>query len=186
VVKFDGVPNSLATTIIENGWSALREAESSALRTASTELRKRTDELEMLIRLRTPLNECESEVNNARASLSSDLTQFFSNVELYREGVFSRSTKESIATLGIGAQLDALDLEFSESEKATFAAEVTRELFPRSTETFAKALTQLTELDNKLRLLIERTRSMQFSPPDQGLQKIEVSLNTERAGLQPS
>jgi hypothetical protein len=66
-------------------------------------------EAQNLIDKRSPLAECEAKVREAQNSLGDDLSLFFRNVELYRDGVFSHTTKESISTLGIGGQLDSLE-----------------------------------------------------------------------------
>ena len=42
----------------------------------------------------------------AQNSLTEDLTRFFGNAELYRAGVFTHTTKESIGALGLGKELD--------------------------------------------------------------------------------
>jgi hypothetical protein len=180
---FERLPGSFAMTVVAVSWSALRETEVSALRKTVEDLKRQAHEMEHLVQVRTPLNQCDKEVNAAQASLSNDLSLFFRNVELYREGVFSRSTKASISTLGIGAQMDALELEFTPSQKATFVDETTRQLFPDASENSAKALTRLTELDKRLRLFIEKLGLVKLTPPDLDLQKLVPSLEAEKGQL---
>lgn len=129
------------------------------------------------------LTECEGEVINAQKSLSDDLTQFFRNVELYRDGVFSHTTKESISTLGIGAQLDALELEFTDSDKAAFTAEAQLKLFPDFGEVSANALTAITSLNQRIRPLAEAIKGFKISSPTLSEQSFVPVLESEKAGL---
>ena len=89
----------------------IRETKVSALRDAAAKLRKAFEEASQLVQTNSPLSECEKIVLGAQNSLVGDLTRFFGNAELYRAGVFSHTTKESIGALGLGKELDNLESE---------------------------------------------------------------------------
>jgi hypothetical protein len=112
-------------------WTALREIKAQALRDAAADLRKLCGDLATFVEKQAPIRECEAEVSNAQRSLTLDLNQFFKNAELYRDGVFSHTTKESISTLGIGARLDALESEFTKNDTMSFTSETMQLLFSR-------------------------------------------------------
>jgi hypothetical protein len=182
-IKFDPEYHLLIPFRLVSHWVSLRDAEADALQNAIKALRKLADEANQLAQQRSPLAECEKEVSNAQKSLSDDLTQFFKNVELYREGVFSHTTKESIATLGIGAQLDALESEFTESDKAAFTADALRSLFPEFNEFSARALTRLTALDQRIRSVLGAIKELRISMPAVTQQSLTPAFELEKSGL---
>ena len=104
----------LLPSILINKWGSLRETKVAALRDAASKLRKTFEEAGQLVQAGSPFSECEKIVQGAQNSLVGDLTRFFGNAELYRAGVFSHTTKESIGALGLGKELDDLESEFGE------------------------------------------------------------------------
>jgi McrBC 5-methylcytosine restriction system component len=138
------------------------------------DLRKISEDNQKLLLRRIPLDDYEAAVNAAQDSLTNDLNQFFQNVELYRDGVFSHTTKESISTLGIGGQLDALEAEFTDDDKKLFTAEAMRDVFPGFTiECFNRVRInrnneRFTPLLEFCRLIVEST------PPQPGVGRTET------------
>lgn len=167
-------------TMLASYWASLRETKAAALRDAAARLRKVFDETGELLEQRRPLEQCEAEVHKGQRSLASDLTQFFRNAELYRSGVFSHATKESISTLGIGAKLDALEAEFEESDKTLFLNEATSNLFPSSTDLVARALTRVANLQKALRPLIGIAKDLKIPSPDVSQLSIIPTIDSER------
>ncbi len=98
-------------------WANFREIKVGVLREAASKLRRIFEEASVLVQAGSPFSECEKIVQSAQNSLSDDLTRFFGNAELYRAGVFSHTTKESIGALGLGKELDDLESEFSEADR---------------------------------------------------------------------
>lgn len=164
-------------------WSDQRGAEAATLPEYLRELRKLVDDAEKLAQRKSPLAECEAEVKNAQNSLASDLANFFRSVELYRDGVFSHTTKESISTLGIGAQLDALESEFTENDKSGFTADAVRNLFPDFDEFSASALTQLANIDRAMRPIIIAIKELKLAGPEMNAQYMRPSAEAEAANL---
>ncbi len=157
------IPSSIA-----GDWASLRDAKAHAVREAAAGLRRSAGEVATLIEGRTPVKECETEVNNAQHSLTLDLNQFFRNAELYRDGVFSHTTKESISTLGIGARLDALESEFTKNDKMSFIGETMQTLFPDFNEISAKGLTNFAALEKDVRPLIVDLNDLKIPSPVAG------------------
>ena len=151
----------LIPSIVRFNWGFFRDAKVTALRDAASNLRQTIEELQRSIDGKSPLTQCDEQVQNAQFSLSDDLTSFFRNVELYRDGVFSHTTKESISTLGIGAQLDALEREFTEKDKASFTTRRWEKLFPNFSRVSAKALTSF-ELHRAVRPLGIASKELRF------------------------
>jgi predicted GTPase len=173
----------LVPSFLASFWASLRQAQAAALRTAASDLRKQIEDAQRAVERRSPLVECETEVRTAQKSLSDDLDQFFRNVELYRDGVFSHTTKESISTLGIGAQLDSLEREFTESDKAVFTAETMESLFPNFPEISARALTAFSDLDRNLRSLMIASKDLKIPSPEVVHQSLAPILERERGSL---
>ena len=119
-----------ASASLYNQCFELREAEADALRDSASHLRRSLTTLHEQLSQRMPISSAAQCIGSAAGSLKTDLNQFFQNVELYRSGVFSHTTKESIATLGIGAKLDALEIEFTEADKEEFTVSASGDLFP--------------------------------------------------------
>lgn len=160
-------------------WSQLRQRKLAALQTKSRRLGRILNQLEKLLQSRSPLLECEKQVNDARASLTVDLDKFFRNVELYRDGVFSIQTKESISTLGIGGQLDALESEFSDKDKIGFVNQTMIALFPNFYEVSAKTQTRLISIEQLLRPLLGKYAVLSLPEPDLSPQQIDLPCDDE-------
>lgn len=169
---------------IASDWTGLREAKAQAIRESAADLRRLCDELAALISEKTPVRECESEVTSAQTSLSLDLDQFYRNAELYRDGVFSHTTKESISTLGIGARLDALESEFTQSDTASFTNETMKTLFPDFGDVSARALTSFAAIEKDLRPLVATLGEIKIPSPATGTREITPSVETEEIQLQ--
>jgi len=182
LIKLEREYNALVPNLTYR-WIQRREFELTALQDAVKSLRKSAEDLMQTIQEKSPLVQCEAEVLNAQESLSNDLKEFFKNVELYRDGVFSHTTKESISTLGIGAQLDALELEFAESDKTAFTADAMGSLFSEFAEFVARSLTRITTLDERLRPLMGKIRAFKASSPTFIQQSLEPLLEAERLKL---
>jgi predicted GTPase len=163
----------ISPSMLSRRYNDLRSSQADALQDAATELRRTTKDLDELLHRHAPFRECEAVVQSARESLTKDLGQFFQNVELYRSGVFSHTTKESISTLGIGQQLDQLEAEFNDDDKSSFTAEAVGDLFPRYPEIAAKAGTQLSTLSRKTTSLLESVRNLKIEKPDDSYHAIE-------------
>jgi hypothetical protein len=162
-------------SLLSRRYDDLRASQAEALLDAVTELRRTVKEVDELLQRHAPFKECEAVVQSARESLTKDLNQFFQNVELYRSGVFSHTTKESISTLGIGQQLDQLEAEFNDDDKSSFTAEAVADLFPRYPEVAAKSATQLSTLSRKITSLLESVRMLKIERPDDSYNAVETA-----------
>jgi predicted GTPase len=174
---------SISPLILSRRYDDLRESQADALREAASDLRSTIKDVEELLQSRAPFADCEAAMDRARESLTKDLSQFFQNVELYRSGVFSHTTKESISTLGIGHQLDELESEFNEDDKAALTADAVGDLFPGFNELTAKAATQLANLSGKVRALSESSRVITVGRPDDSSQQIREATVAATAAL---
>jgi predicted GTPase len=162
-------------SLLSRRYDDLRASQAEALLDAATELRRTVKEVDELLQRHAPFRECEAVVQSARESLTKDLNQFFQNVELYRSGVFSHTTKESISTLGIGQELDQLEAEFNDDDKSSFTAEAVADLFPRYPEVAAKSATQLSTLSRKITSLLESVRMLKIERPDDSYNAVETA-----------
>jgi predicted GTPase len=170
----------------------VRESEAEALREVATEVRRSIGAIYEEAAQLTPLTEAEKSITSATASLKTDLNQFFQNVELYRSGVFSHTTKESIATLGIGAKLDALETEFTEDDKEGFALDASAELFPGSAELLQQTTNKLLAIARQASEASDEARGIRTERPEgnqaevsQDLELARVRFATElQAGIQ--
>ncbi|HLZ02898.1 MAG TPA: hypothetical protein VKR55_12185 [Bradyrhizobium sp.] len=176
----------LIPTSLTVDWSNLRDAKAATLREAAAGLRRASEELATLIGERVPVRECETEVNDAKTSLTLDLDKFFRNAELYRDGVFSHTTKESIATLGIGARLDALESEFTESDRTAYIRDTMQSLFPDFTEISAKALTNFAAIEKDLRPLVSNLDDLKIPSPTTASRDVRPLIDREESQLQAS
>jgi len=172
------IPAGLATE-----WTSLREVKAQALRDAAADLRRLYGEIEDLIRKQTPIREYEAEVSNAQLSLTADLNQFYRNAELYRDGVFSHTTKESISTLGIGARLDALESEFTKTDTMSFTSETMQLLFPEFSEFLARGLTTFASLQEQVRPPIGELGDLKIPSPASGTREVNPTIDLEQTGL---
>jgi predicted GTPase len=170
-------------TLLMRKSDELRMSQADALQDAAADLRRMAEETEKLVQKRSPLTECEVVMKNAQESLITDLNQFFRNVELYRDGVFSHTTKESIATLGIGRQLDALESEFNDDDKSGFAADARRDIFPGFDELTTSVVTQLASLSAKLRVLVESLKTLKLSRPEASRDAIGAAIDAATVSL---
>ncbi len=173
----------LLPSILINKWGSLRETKVSTLRDAASKLRKTLEEASQLVQTGSPLSECEKIVQGAHNSLVGDLTRFFGNAELYRAGVFSHTTKESIGALGLGKELDDLESEFGDADSAPFVADAIQRVFPNFSEITSDARTQLTAIDKKLRPLVARMNELKIPSPEGNLKHLDALIDTERRAL---
>jgi hypothetical protein len=152
---------------------------SNRLREAASSLRKMLDEASVLVQAGSPFNECEKIVQSAQNSLSDDLTRFFGNAELYRAGVFTHTTKESIGALGFGKELDDLESEFGEADRAPFTADAIQNLFPKFSEISSDARTRMAALDMRLRPLVTRINDLKIPSPEGGHEQVDKLIDAE-------
>jgi predicted GTPase len=122
---------------------------------SGAELKRALEEIQRAIQHRTVIDKCEEIVTAAQLSLERDLEQYFQLVEVYRTGVFAMSTKESIARLGVGQQLDRLETEFTPEDKEQIQLSAKRDLFPSFAEVAAVATTELTSISEQIRSTLE-------------------------------
>jgi predicted GTPase len=159
----------------------LREAEADSIRDLAAELRRALSSLQDQIIQRAFLTASEEAIKGATASLKADLNNFFQNVELYRSGVFSHTTKESIATLGIGQQLDVLETEITEDDQDEYATSAGSNLFPGAKELIQSAEIKGGEIGQKTLEALEEARSVRIDRPDSNQQALEDTITPARA-----
>lgn len=167
------------TSLYRQGFE-LRESEAEALREAAAEVRRSIASVHEEAAQRTPLIEAEKAITSATASLRVDLNQFFQNVELYRSGVFSHTTKESIGTLGIGAKLDALDTPFTDDDKEAFALRASADLFPGSSELIQRTATELLAIGRQASEASEEARGIRTEKPEGNQAEVSQDLDAAR------
>ncbi|MGC1685533.1 MAG: hypothetical protein WA734_07940, partial [Candidatus Acidiferrales bacterium] len=168
------VPSKLLTK-----WATFRETKVGSLREAAARLRKIMEDANVLVQAGSPFAECEKVVQTAQNSLTADLTLFFGSAELYRAGVFTHTTKESIGALGLGKELDALEVEFDETDRAKFTADAISDLFPKFAETANDARTQVAAMEKKLRPLVTRVHDLKIPTPDTNYTLLDGLVATE-------
>jgi hypothetical protein len=165
-LDFDlGDVESVPSFMLTRKYGDLTSCQADAFQDTAADLRRTARIIDELLQGHAPFAEFESIIGEAQESLTGDLNQFFQNVELYRSGVFSHATKESIATLGIGAKLDELESEFTDDHKSAFTAEATGDLFPGFTELTVKAAACVASLSSKVRTLLESLRALKIERP---------------------
>ena len=152
----------ISSAVVIRRYNDLRDAEAMALRDAASDLRRLIKELGDAAHHKQQLHESTSIIENAKTSLKDDLEKFFQNVELYRTGVFSHTTKEAIATLGIGHQLDQLENEFTEQDKERFVIEATSQLFPDADVLLTSMSNMFFEVSEKEAVLAETARLLRL------------------------
>ncbi len=101
-------------------------------------------------------------------------------MELYRSGVFSHTTKESIATLGIGSELDALETEFTDEDKAGFAVAASSELFPGALALIQSASLRALEIARVSQETAEEVRSVRIERPDANDSAVQHAVTSAR------
>ena len=161
-------------------WATFREAKVGALREAATKLRRIIEEANALVQAGSPFGECEKIVLAAQNSLTDDLTRFFGNAELYRAGVFTHTTKELIGALGLGKELDDLESEFDELDRATFTADAIQNLFRQYSETASDARTRGAAMEKKVRPLLTRINDLKIPSPETNYSLLDTLVATER------
>jgi hypothetical protein len=173
----------ISSALLVRKYNDWREAQANSLRDYAGSLRRALREVEELIQARAPFADCESVIEAARQTLAKDLGNFFQNVELYRNGVFSHTTKESISTLGIGRELDALESEFTDEDKASQTAEALSDLFPGFTQLAANSATSLAGLGDRVRSLSEGAHAVGIETPETSSQMIGNAAASARPAL---
>ncbi len=173
----------LLPSLLINRWGSLREAKVSALREAASKLRKAFEETTTLVQTGSPFSECEKIVQGAQKSLVSDLKRFFGNAELYRAGVFSHTTKESIGALGLGKELDDLESEFGEADSAPFITDAIQRVFPNFSEIASDARTEIAAIDKNLRPQAARIGELKIPSPEGHLKQLYVLIDEESQSL---
>lgn len=158
----------------------LREAEAEALRDAAYAVRRALSTIREGLEKRAPLCSSPTCIGAAIDSLKADLNQFFQNVELYRSGVFSHATKESISTLGIGAKLDALETEFTDADKEEFTRTASADLFPGAETSVNSTESSVLELSADVVQTIEEAHSVRVERPPDNLDSICEVVESER------
>jgi hypothetical protein len=158
----------------------LREAEANALRDVAADYRRALGLLLEQLGQRAFLIAPERAIKAATSSLKVDLNNFFQNVELYRSGVFSHTTKESIATLGIGQQLDTLETEFTDDDKETYAITASNDLFPGSHELVQTAENSGRDITQNAQDAAEEARAIRVEKPEDNQVSLEDAINSKR------
>jgi len=168
----------LAVTSLYRQGFELREAEAEALRDAATDVRRSLLTLYEQTNQRTPTSTSENVINSATESLKVDLNQFFQTVELYRGGVFSLTTRGAIATLGIGSQLDDLDIEFTDDSRAAHAIAAGRDLFPGVEDLIETGAKRTFELAQRTLEALEAARNIRVEKPDDNEAALRHAFNS--------
>jgi predicted GTPase len=159
----------------------LREAEIGALRDGAGELRRLSKDLEELSSTDVFVNETVEVIDRAKSSLIEDLNKFFQNVELYRTGVFSHTTKEAIATLGVGEKLDTLENEFTEDSKRTFSEAAIAGLFPNAPSVIVTAIEKNRKHLATINQAGESIRALKIEKPPVPITEIQAALDSSRS-----
>ena len=173
----------VSSAVVIRRYNELREMKASVLRDTAGDLRRLIKELGDAAFQKAQLAECTSVIGNAQTSLKDDLGKFFQNVELYRTGVFSHTTKEAIATLGIGHELDQLENEFTEDDQERVAAEATSQLFADVDLLLAKMSDKFAETSGKANVLAESARGLKLEHAASPAHSIQDALNRGRSSL---
>jgi predicted GTPase len=179
IEEVDSVPYRTLT----RKYADVRSSQADALQEALGDLRRTAREIDELLQANVPFGEFEKIIAAAQESLAADLNQFFQNVELYRSGVFSHTTKESIATLGIGSRLDELESEFAEDDRSSYTAEAIADLFPGATELAVKSATETSSISAKVRGVIDALRALKVEKLDDAYPEIETAASAERSAF---
>jgi hypothetical protein len=176
--------NEMQTPASLNNLAAeLRETEAEALKDTAALVRRTLTILHEQVGQRAPLCSAAECIQAAKESLKTDLNQFFQNVELYRSGVFSHATKESIATLGIGAKLDTLETEFTDTDKDEFTLSASADLFPGAQALIDSATTRASQLSLRTQETIEEARTIRIERPEDNLAALQDIVVSESAAL---
>ena len=163
---------------------SLRDTEADALREAATDLRRLLNLLQEQVAQRAFLDSPERAISGATESLGVDLSNFFQNVELYRSGVFSHATKESIATLGIGQQLDVLETEITEDDQEAYASSAGGNLFPGAKELIFLAEISGRRIGQTAQETTEEARAIRIDRPENSQSALGESITSAREDFQ--
>jgi hypothetical protein len=164
-------------------WVSNREAKAFALREAAGSIRKSLEELELQVQGGVPWVVYESFVKTSQASLAADLNRFLGNAELYRAGVFSHTTKDAITALGLGKQLDDLEEEFSEGERASFLADASNSVFPGFGDIGQGIKLRMSKIEKDLIPLASRLKDIKVNSPDGAQESVTTHLDAEKSIL---
>ncbi len=162
----------------------LREAEADALRELAAHLRRLLNILNEQVSHRAFVAVPDRAIKSATESLKGDLNNFFQNVELYRSGVFSHTTKESIATLGIGQQLDVLETEITEDDQEAHAVRAGGDLFPGAQELIQSADAKGREIAQNIQVALDESRSVRIERPESNQSALDGVIKSEQASFQ--
>jgi predicted GTPase len=141
------------------------------------ETRRAYEDILRALQQRYIVDKCEQIIDTAQSSLVQDLDMYFQNVQVYRTGVFAMSTKSSIGRLGIGAELDQYETEFTDEDKESIKLEAKQRLFPSYGDIVAEATTQLAKLTEQVRLQINDMANVQLESPTSSLARIELAVD---------
>ena len=173
----------VSSAVVTRRYNELRETEASVLRDTAGDLRRLMKELGDAVFQKAQLTESASVIEDAQASLREDLGKFFQNVELYRTGVFSHTTKEAISTLGIGHELDQLENEFTEEDKEHFTTEATSQLFSDVTQLLANMNDKFAQISDKASVLAEVARGLRLERTESPTRTIQDALSRARTSI---
>lgn len=162
----------------------LRETEADALREHAAELRRALNILHEQLGQCAFLTSPERAIKGATDSLRADLGNFFQNVELYRSGVFSHTTKESIATLGIGHKLDTLETEITEEDQEAYATSAASDLFPGAQDLIQSAEGSGRKIAQNTQQAIEEARGIRVDRPESNESVLEDAIASARENFQ--
>ena len=158
--------------------------EADALREVATDLRRSLSILQEQVGQRAFLNSPERAIKSPTDSLKVDLNNFFQNVELYRSGVFSHTTKESIATLGIGQQQDYLETEITRDDQEAYATSAGGDLFPGAQDLILLAEGRGREIAQSTQEAVEDARSIRIDRPESNQSALDDAVTSAREGFQ--
>jgi len=164
---------------LSQDWLDIRAGQARGLEITISDFRHKIRRAHSAIQSRQILTATESEVVTATDSLRADLRRFLETVQLYRDGVFSHRTKESISTLGIGRQLDELEAEFADDDKDVYTSEAIVRMFPDFASKYNSHSDQLAASEQKLRILIESMKECELQSPS--LEQITFTLAAQTA-----
>jgi len=146
---------------------------------AAVEIQLSLQEIQKLTQQGYFVDKCVDIINQAQESLDRDVDLYFQNVRVYRAGVFSMSTKDSIAKLGIGAELDEIEGTFTDGDKEAIQMAARQDLFPESAQKVATLTTQLSATSEQIRELIKEVNQFDIEPPGSLYSQIEY-IRSER------
>lgn len=150
---------------------------------AFTDCRRGFEDIQRALQQRFVIDKCEQIIDTAQSSLIQDLDVYFQNVQVYRTGVFAMSTKASIGKLGIGEELDQYETDFTDEDKESIKLQARQRLFPTYDDIVAVATTQLSNIGEQVRTILNETTTVQIDSPASSLVRIEQAAATELSTL---